>query len=152
MIQDYHSMGLLFIVSENWQTPSTSDFRVRFPLTTCGTGMGCGAMGAGLHCVVDMVLFCQFWPPVSFFSPGWLHCMSGLETGQAQRESGVFCMFTCSAIKPVSVEVHYLISLVVMFIWQNVWQYVNPSHCSVGLTGDTYFLAGVPPNCRSEEK
>lgn len=47
-------------------------------LTTCCSGMGCGAMGAGLHCVVDMVLFCQFCPPVSFFSPGWLQCISGL--------------------------------------------------------------------------
>lgn len=47
-------------------------------LTTCCSGMGGGAMGAGLHCVVDMVLFCQFCPPVSFFSPGWLQCISGL--------------------------------------------------------------------------
>lgn len=56
-------------------------------LTTCCTGMGCGAIGAGPHCVVDMVLFCQFWPPVSFFSPGWLQCISGLKMDEQMTEN-----------------------------------------------------------------
>lgn len=61
---------------------------VRFCLlTTCCTGMGCGAIGAGPHCVVDMVLFCQFWPPVSFFSPGWLQCISGLKMDEQMTEN-----------------------------------------------------------------
>lgn len=59
-------------------------------LTTCGTGMGGGTMGAELHWVVDMVLFCQFCPPVSFFSPGWFHSMSGLE-GQQQKDKTRTC-------------------------------------------------------------
>lgn len=57
---------------------------VFLPPTTCCTGMGWGAMGAGPHWVVDMVLFCQFCPPVSFFSPEWLHCISGLQTGRSR--------------------------------------------------------------------
>lgn len=64
------------LVNKFWVCATSQ--RAAGPLTTCWTGMGCGAMGAGLHCVVDMVLFCQFCPPVSFFSPGWLQCISGL--------------------------------------------------------------------------
>lgn len=75
-------------------------------LTTCCTGMGCGAMGAGLHCVVVMVLFCQFWPPVSFFSPGWLQCISGLRGGNHHKRpnehtlSGFFVVFAFTRAQP----------------------------------------------------
>ena len=50
-------------------------------LTMCGTGIGAGAMGPGVQAVVLMVLDCQLVPPVSFFSPCWVHCMSGLNAG-----------------------------------------------------------------------
>ena len=59
--------------------------------------MGCGAMGAGLHGVVDMVLFCQFWPPVSFFSPGWLQCISGLGGVQPHVSETLLSVATGSA-------------------------------------------------------
>lgn len=67
--------------------------------------MGCGAMGAGLHCVVDMVLFCQLCPPVSFFSPGWLQCISGLREGVQPQVSPTRNLSCFSTTRVLSVDV-----------------------------------------------
>lgn len=76
-------------------------------LTTCCTGMGCGAMGAGLHCVVDMVLFCQFWPPVSFFSPGWLQCISGLKENHRHQMCSLMVLFAAVTFLLVEPEANF---------------------------------------------
>lgn len=41
----------------------------------------CGSVGkgAGFHVVDVLVFACQFVPPVSFFSAGWVHCISDLK-------------------------------------------------------------------------
>lgn len=103
-------------VLSNWK--SFKSYLCHRLLTTCCTGMGWGAMGAGPHCVVDMVLFCQFCPPVSFFSPGWLQCISGLERGKQGNETSTHCqanmqynaktMTTCKTMDfPLSAPLRY---------------------------------------------
>lgn len=41
----------------------------------------CGIVGkvVGFHVVDVLVFACQFVPPVSFFSVGWVHCISDLK-------------------------------------------------------------------------
>lgn len=51
----------------------------------CARGTGAGAMGVGAQAVEagpPRAFDCHPVPPVSFFSPGWVHCISGLEGGR----------------------------------------------------------------------
>lgn len=155
-------------------------------LTTCCTGMGCGAMGAGLHCVVDMVLFCQFWPPVSFFSPGWLQCISGLKENHKHQMSSLMVLFAVvtfllveteanfsnnnetlnwknnknndmrHSVTNPSIKSNWVLNNSFYFDfsscrradWQKLCMFVTQRY-DHSFKKKTYFLAGVPPNCRS---
>lgn len=55
--------------------PGTKSESSSKEITICGSV----GKGVGFHVVDVLVFACQFVPPVSFFSAGWVHCISDLK-------------------------------------------------------------------------